>query len=88
MVLRAIAVNWVSVESSVFTSAPYDTRERLLHLRFHSGDIYRYFEFPPEQYDEFLAADSKGEYSLTTFVTDSTISRFTTPTALRAEAKS
>lgn len=55
-------MNWVPVESSVFTSASYDAGERLLHLRFHSGDIYCYFDFPPEQYGEFLAADSKGEY--------------------------
>src|SRR5215472_16078661 len=31
-------------------------------LRFHSGKVYGYFEFPSEQYDEFLAADSKGRY--------------------------
>jgi hypothetical protein len=34
----------------------------LLYLKFRSGDIYRYFGFPREQYNEFLAADSKGRY--------------------------
>jgi len=43
-------------------SAAYLHGKRLLYLRFHSGDIYRYFDFPPDQYDEFVAADSKGEY--------------------------
>jgi len=58
----AKALNWVSVESSVFTSAAYRSDRRQLYLRFHHGDIYRYFEFPPQLYDEFLLADSKGRY--------------------------
>jgi hypothetical protein len=55
-------VNWVPVESSVFTAAAYLSSRHLLYLRFQSGDVYRYFDFPPEQYDEFLAAESKGGY--------------------------
>ena len=55
-------VDWVAVVSSVFTSAAYNPDSRQLYLRFRSGKVYRYFEFPPEQYDEFLAADSKGGY--------------------------
>jgi len=55
-------VEWLPLESSVFTSAAYVEFERTLYLRFQSGEIYRYFEFPPEQYQEFLAADSKGRY--------------------------
>lgn len=55
-------MEWVSVDSSVFTSAAYNPDRRQLYLRFHSGKVYRYFEFPPDQYDEFMAADSKGRY--------------------------
>ncbi len=55
-------MDWVSVVSSVFTSAAYDPDRRQLYLRFHSGKVYRYFEFPSEEYEEFLAADSKGRY--------------------------
>ena len=55
-------LNWVTVESSVFTSAAYRSDKRQLYLRFHDGDIYRYFEFSPQQYGEFLGADSKGQY--------------------------
>ena len=55
-------VDWMAVESRAFNSAAYDAGKRQLYLRFHSGDVYRYFEFPPEQYEEFLAADSKGRY--------------------------
>ncbi len=55
-------MNWVSVESSVFSAAAYIPGDRLLYLKFHGGDVYRYFDFPPEQYDEFVAAESKGRY--------------------------
>jgi hypothetical protein len=59
---RAIAVTWVSVVSTVFTSVAYDEGARQLYLTFHSGKTYRYFEFPTHQYDEFLAAESQGKY--------------------------
>jgi hypothetical protein len=55
-------LHWVSVVSTVFTSAAYDEDERQLYLKFHSGKVYRYFEFPAFQYDEFLAAESQGKY--------------------------
>jgi hypothetical protein len=54
--------DWVSVDSSVFASVAYRGDERQLFLRFHSGKVYRYFGFPPDQYDELLAAESKGGY--------------------------
>ena len=55
-------MEWVPLESSVLSAAAYDDRERLLYLEFRSGAIYRYFDFPRRQYDELLAADSKGQY--------------------------
>ena len=55
-------MEWAPIDSSVFTSAAYVRSRHLLFLRFQSGDVYRYFDFPPDQYDEFLAAGSKGEY--------------------------
>lgn len=55
-------MNWVSVISTVFASATYNEDKRQLFLKFHSGKVYRYFEFPAHQYDEFLAAESKGRY--------------------------
>ena len=55
-------MQWVSVDSSVFEAVAYVESDRLLYLRFRSGDVYRYFDFPPDQYTEFLAADSKGKY--------------------------
>jgi hypothetical protein len=55
-------MNWVAVESSVFEAAAYLQSNRLLYLKFRSGDIYRYFDFPAEEYTEFLSAESKGRY--------------------------
>jgi hypothetical protein len=48
------------VDSSVFAWVAYCGDRR--HLRFHTGKVYRYFAFPPDRYDELLAAESKGVY--------------------------
>jgi hypothetical protein len=56
------AVKWLSVESSVFDSSAYLAGKRLLYLRFRSGDVYRYFDVPAQDYAEFLASESKGTY--------------------------
>jgi KTSC domain len=56
------AVEWVALESSVFTSAAYRADARQLYLRFHEGSIYRYFECPGSVYKALLAAGSKGGY--------------------------
>ena len=53
---------WVPVESSAFRAAAYRENEHSLYLRFRSGEVYRYFDVPAEQYREFLAADSKDHY--------------------------
>ena len=55
-------VEWVPVDSSVLKAAAYLARRRWLHLEFQSGEIYRYFDFPAQQYRDFLAAESKGTY--------------------------
>ena len=55
------AIDWV-VDSSVLQAAAYLARRRWLYLRFQSGEIYRYFDFPAQQYRDFLAAESKGTY--------------------------
>jgi len=55
-------MKWVRVESSIFRGAVYDEGKQELYLRFHSGEVYRYFDVPERKYQEFLAADSKGGY--------------------------
>jgi hypothetical protein len=56
------AVEWVSVESGLFSAAAYRTSARQLYLRFRDGKIYRFFECPVTVYDEFMAAASQGRY--------------------------
>lgn len=55
-------LDWVPIDSSVFSAAAYDARRAHLYLWFHSGKIYRYLAFPKELYQELLAAASKGRY--------------------------
>ncbi len=53
-------MTWLPLESKMFTSVAYDAEKRILYLRFQSGDIYRYFDFPNNDYQQFLSAESKG----------------------------
>jgi hypothetical protein len=55
-------MKWVPVDSRAFAAVAYHGGRRQLYVRFHSGKIYRYFDFPRYQYDELLAAESKGTY--------------------------
>lgn len=55
-------MKWTQVKSSALQAAAYAESEALLYLLFRSGDVYRYFDVPRWQYDQFLAADSKGRY--------------------------
>jgi len=55
-------MDWLPLDSSVLVSAAYVPARRMLYLRFRSGDVYRYFDFPPEQLRDFLGADSHGRY--------------------------
>ena len=57
-------LDWRPVESKLLAAAAYDEPRRRLYLRFHRGEIYRYFTFPAESYQEFLDAESQGHYFL------------------------
>jgi len=57
-------MTWQLLESKLLTSSAYDLENHILYLRFQSGDVYRYFDFPPEQYRQFLDAESRGRYFL------------------------
>lgn len=59
---RLIEMQWVPIESRALAAAAYVVQRRWLYLRFHSGEIYRYFDFPPKKFQDFLDADSKGAY--------------------------
>jgi hypothetical protein len=58
-------MNWLPLESKMFTSVAYDEREQILYLRFRkTGDVYRYFGFPVMEYQSFLDAQSRGRFFL------------------------
>ena len=57
-------MEWQPLESKLLAASAYDAGKCILYLRFRSGDVYRYFEFPEEQYREFLDAESHGRYFL------------------------
>jgi hypothetical protein len=50
------------IDSSVIASMGYAAEQRILQLEFRSGDVYRYFDVPVEEYLAFRSADSKGTY--------------------------
>ncbi|MEI9975297.1 MAG: KTSC domain-containing protein [Ignavibacteriota bacterium] len=57
-------LEWQALESKLLAAAAYSASRRMLYLRFHSGEVYRYFTFPTEQFQQFLDADSQGRYFL------------------------
>jgi hypothetical protein len=61
---ESLNLDWLPLESNLLAAAAYAAPRRILYLRFHSGEVYRYFLFPPDQYQEFLDADSRGRYFL------------------------
>ena len=57
-------LDWQLLESKLLAATAYDAPRRRLYLRFHGGEIYRYFPFPAEQHQAFLDAESQGRYFL------------------------
>jgi hypothetical protein len=57
-------MKWDLLDSKMLAASAYAPESRTLYLRFHSGDVYRYFEVPPAEYESFLTAESKGRYFL------------------------
>jgi hypothetical protein len=51
-----------SCDSSMIQAFGYDAKAETLLVIFNSGKTYRYFEVPPNVYQELLDSDSKGGY--------------------------
>jgi hypothetical protein len=62
--IETLNLNWRALESKLLAAEAYEAPRRILYLRFHSGEVYRYFTFSAERYQEFLAAESQGKYFL------------------------
>jgi hypothetical protein len=57
-------MDWHHFESKLLAASAYDDGKRILYLRFRSGEVYRYFGFPENQYRELLDAESRGRHFL------------------------
>lgn len=57
-------MDWQPFESKLLASSAYDAAKQTLYLRFRSGEVYRYFAFPQEHYQDFLKAESRGRHFL------------------------
>jgi KTSC domain len=57
-------MTWAPLESEMLAAVAYDADKKFLYLRFRTGDVYRYFDFPHADYQSFLAAESKGRFFL------------------------
>jgi hypothetical protein len=55
-------MTWTAVESKMFSAVAYEASGKMLYLRFRRGDVCRYFDFPTNEYETFLAAESKGQF--------------------------
>lgn len=56
-------MRWEFVNSETLRAIGHDARRSELRLVFRdTGDIYAYFEVPPDEHSEFMAAPSKGTY--------------------------
>lgn len=53
-------MNMISVSSSNIASIGYENGT--MHIRFHSGGLYAYFDVPEFLYMELRSAASKGRY--------------------------
>ena len=56
-------MRWLALESKMLSAAAYDDSKQILYLRFrHTGQVYRYFDFPAANHQAFLSAESKGRF--------------------------
>ena len=58
-------MDWQPLESKMLAAVAYDAEKQILYLRFrNTGEGYRYFEFPPAEYQAVLDAESHGRFFL------------------------
>ena len=55
-------MNRVAVASTTLAWVSYFSDRHLLELEFRNGAVYEYCDVPLHEYNELLAADSKGAY--------------------------
>jgi hypothetical protein len=61
---ESLNLDWQPLESKLLAAVAYVSEKRVLYLRFHGGELHRYFTFPAEQNQEFLETESQSRYFL------------------------
>lgn len=51
-----------TIESEAINAVGYDDGRRILRVTFHNGKSYEYLDVPPEEYRDFMNAESRGAY--------------------------
>ena len=51
-----------AVQSGMLNLVGYDPKVQILEVVFNTGDHYRYFEVPADEYDGLMSAESIGQY--------------------------
>jgi hypothetical protein len=61
--LAGLTMRRIPISSISIASIGYRPAQQELEIEFRaSGDVYRYFDVPTEEYAAFMAAESKGTY--------------------------
>lgn len=56
-------MKWLTLESKMLSAAAHDDSKQILYVRFrNTGAVYRYFDFPAANYQDFLSSESKGRF--------------------------
>lgn len=53
----------INVESSNINAIGYDESLGILEIEFNNGYAYEYYDVPSYEYDQLMAAESKGKYA-------------------------
>jgi KTSC domain len=52
-----------TVDSSMLASIGYDPKTQTLELEFNNGQVWRYMDVPPEEFEGLMNASSHGSYA-------------------------
>jgi hypothetical protein len=62
MTQTATTMEHTPVNSSNLASAGYDPEAQTLEIAFNNGRVYQYLNVPPEAFEDFNKAESKGSF--------------------------
>ncbi|HEV7572429.1 MAG TPA: KTSC domain-containing protein [Thermoanaerobaculia bacterium] len=51
------------IDSSAIATVGYDAEQQILRLTYRGGETYDYLDVPPEEFDGFMSAASRGIYA-------------------------